>query len=144
METKDWIMVVDDDHGIRKVLRQFLEMGGFACTSHSRCATAMAELLDGPPHPQALVLDLHLPDVSGLELVRGLHGMGLRIPTMVISGLFDSLSPEQMSSIGCQAYLEKPFTHQQFLRAVREILDGRNQHIAAKPIMLPFPASVEE
>lgn len=118
MNENPWILVVDDDAGTRHLLCDILTSAGFKYTGVALGTTALAMLLSGRLQPRAIVLDLHLPDMSGLQLIRSLQGNGIRIPTLVISGLLEILSTEQLVRIGCQAYLEKPFSSRLFLETL--------------------------
>lgn len=59
--------------------------------------------------PDVIVLDLGLPDISGLEVLKRLHAKGLRIPTIVLTGLRDSDTRHEIHQHGVSAYFQKPF-----------------------------------
>lgn len=127
MDDASQILVVDDDSGIRRTLREVLQLAGLRYTGFSLGSTALAALLSGRLRPRAIVLDLHLPDMSGLQLIRSLQGNGIRFPTLVISGLLEIPPPDLIARIGCQAYLEKPFTVQGFLDALASLAEADRQ-----------------
>lgn len=115
-------MLIDDDWSLRQNLCQILDSSGMYATSFGDAMRALELLRIGTMRPDVLVVDVHLPIVTGLDLLRGLREEGISIPSLLISGLRMSLSREQMDGIGCRAYLEKPFGADLFLRKIHEIL----------------------
>lgn len=122
MPTIPWILVVDDDPAMCRTLSRLLKGHGFHASLFQEGHQALAQLRRGVPYPDALVVDIHIPDLSGLKIMRALTGEGVRIPTLAISGLFESLSAEQMSRLGCNDFLEKPFKSEQFMERIRLLL----------------------
>ena len=116
------VLVVDDDPVMCKTLRRLLNERGFEATSFHEGRRALMQLHRGVPYPNVLVMDLHIPDLSGLKIMRTLTGEGIRIPTLAISGLFESLSADQLARLGCHDFLEKPFKAEQFLERIGRLL----------------------
>jgi len=115
MATIPWILVVDDDPAMCKTLRRLLKGCGFQATSFQEGLQALAQLRKGVPYPDALVVDIHIPDLSGLKIMRALTGQGIHIPTL-------ALGADQLNRLGCHDFLEKPFKSEQFMERIHELL----------------------
>jgi DNA-binding response OmpR family regulator len=141
-----WILIVDDDANFCRSMLRALESRRLQATSCHRGAAALDLLREGRLLPDLLVTDAHLPDFSGLELIRALADEGIFLPTLLVSGIGASMPMEQMRRFGCHAFLEKPFPTGVFLEQVLALLrpdreDARTpgQH---PPPSTPLRASV--
>src|SRR6478735_2176551 len=78
-----WIAIVDDDPSVLKALARLLR----AHALHVRTYTSAREFLAALPEwpPDCLIVDLHMPEMTGLELQRHLTDSGIKIPTIVIT-----------------------------------------------------------
>jgi len=110
------IIIVDDDESVRRALRRLLRSVGMTVTTF---ATA-EEFLEstGQPPPGCLILDVHLPGLSGLELQKRLIAEGRCAPVVFITAYGDDPTREQALRAGAIAFLLKPFEEQPFLDAV--------------------------
>src|SRR6202451_305253 len=110
-------MVIDDDPGVRDSLGKLLRSAGFrACLFGS-----VSEFLeaDQPEGPTCLVLDVRLPDQSGLELQRELAGAKRPLPIIFITGHGDIPMSVQAMKGGAIEFLTKPFREQDLLDAIQ-------------------------
>jgi len=117
------VILVEDDEGLRLALLRLLRAFGF-----SACGYASAEgLLDDPRPPPAdcLVVDLHLPAMSGLELMTRLRRSGLRAPAVAISAHDDAGTREAVRSLGIERFLGKPFLGKTLIDTVNELIGAR-------------------
>jgi len=111
------------------LLRTILEVEGFAVETSTDGRDALARVLQRPPH--LLVLDLMMPGLDGLELLKllRLDPRGAAVPVLVVSAR--SGHQHQLESLqrGASAYLCKPFSPRELRRQVRQLLglehDGR-------------------
>src|SRR4029079_10009620 len=78
------VAVVDDDMSVRKALARLLSASSFEIQTYG-CARDLLHSLDHDPQPQCLILDLHMPQVSGLALQKYLTSRGIKIPTIIIT-----------------------------------------------------------
>jgi signal transduction histidine kinase/DNA-binding response OmpR family regulator len=115
------VLVVDDDAEVVRAVRSYLEDEGLAVLSASTAAEGASLAADR--HPDVILLDLLLPDQSGLELLQTLKRDRAteRIPVLVISIMNDSLKGLTM---GAADYLVKPVDRAAVVSSVRRLLDG--------------------
>ncbi len=112
-------MVVDDDPDLRGVIRDVLVEDGFKVTAVAD-GESLLGLLPGH-HPDLVVLDLVLPGVHGLEVLRKLQEHG-RVPTIIVSGKGAESDRIVGLELGADDYLVKPFSHRELLARVHAVL----------------------
>ena len=118
------ILVIDDDAGVRKVLRRILTSAGYTVHEAGDAFQAL-DLLDAQP-PDAALLDLKMPGMDGLGLIDNLRQRGLEIPVVVLTGHGDEFTSQQVLEAGAAAYLTKPPDRADLLLAVRgAVAQGR-------------------
>lgn len=105
------LLVVDDEPHIGLLLRPHLEQLGYRVSLAKNLAEARAALTDRASRPDALLLDLHLPDGSGLDLLRELRrGATTRtLPVMVLTAEGEERVLSEAEDLGA-ALLTKPFS----------------------------------
>lgn len=127
------VFVVDDDLRIRDALFSLLESAGFEVAVFASAA-AFVEA-EKPDAPACLVLDLELPDVSGLDLQRDLADRDAP-PIVFITGHGDVSTSVRAMKAGAVEFLTKPFGHEELLAAVHTAIEmdraarGRRSEIA--------------
>jgi FixJ family two-component response regulator len=111
------VVVVEDDRGSQKTLARVLRTGGFDAAIYA----SAEEFLASPPQSNAiaLLLDIHLGGMSGLDLQRSLRTQGSTLPVIVITAFDDARSREQAERFGCVAYLRKPCEAETILTLLR-------------------------
>lgn len=117
--TRRPVYIVDDDEAVRDSIRLLLESSGFAAQDF---ASADLFLKSETGNMGCLLLDLHMPGISGLELLRLLRSRGMRRPVIVVSGRRDPVQDAEVWAAGATALLSKPFDDQQLLDLVAEAL----------------------
>jgi FixJ family two-component response regulator len=118
MPTLDVIVaVVEDDVAMRKSIERLLQASGFDTTAFA-CGQ---EFLDSGAAStvNALVLDIHLEGMSGLELQRRLLASGSKFPVIFITAYDDEATREQALCLGCAGYLLKPFESHELTDALK-------------------------
>jgi two-component system cell cycle sensor histidine kinase/response regulator CckA len=116
------ILLVEDNHAVRRMLRQILENNDFTVIEahDGSSALSMAQLHDG--RIDLLITDIDMPGISGLDLVRQLLPVHPEAKVLLISGF----SPERVLSVSPlplgTRFLTKPFTHKDLLLQIRELL----------------------
>ncbi|WP_166350733.1 response regulator [Phytoactinopolyspora limicola] len=100
------VLVVDDDPGIRKTLDVNLRARGYVTDVAGTAEQALE--LAARHHPDLVVLDLGLPGMDGLDVVRGLRGW-TSVPIVVLSGRDTESTKVQALDLGADDYVTKPF-----------------------------------
>ena len=123
------IFVVDDDDAVRDSLKALLESVGLVVEVYGSCQ----EFLDAHAASRSgcLVLDIHLPDMSGLKLLEALEAGRIDIPAILITGCCDPTTQAGTLQAGAVALLEKPLEHQLLLETIERALRShrRPRHI---------------
>ena len=126
------VLVVEDDPLVQRALgRLFRNAGHRVEVFDSLEAFRSTEL---PEEPACLVLDLHLPDGNGLEIVDELHAAGTALSAVVITAHGDVPTTVRAMRKGAVELIEKPFENRQVLAAVAEGLDrdARNRAVRGR------------
>jgi len=112
------VFVVDDDEHVRNALCRLLRSGGYTAEGYGS-ASAFLHGADLTSAPACLLLDLQLPDLSGIELQQRLEG---RVPIVFVSAHGDMNTAVQAMKAGAMDFLAKPFRDQDMLDAVANAL----------------------
>jgi FixJ family two-component response regulator len=119
METnKLLIAVVDDDAAIRKALRRLLSSADMNVATFDSGQAFLDSLANQAP--DCPILDLHMPGISGLELLQGLSRIDVLVPTIVITA-YDERAMECLAA-GAQVYLRKPVDDKVLLSAIESAI----------------------
>lgn len=113
------VLVVDDEPEIAGVLGAYLKREGFeaiACTSLAEAEDALAR-----GRPDLMLLDITLPDGSGLDILRGVEANG-HIPTIVLTARADEVDRIVGLELGADDYVTKPFSPREVIARVRAVL----------------------
>lgn len=127
--TKPLIAVVDDDRSVVKSLARMLRLAGYAVDTYGSAREFLASLPASPP--QCLVLDVHMPEMSGLELQDRLEAQGACVPVILITAHDTPQTRERAHRAGSFGLLMKPFANEALLRAIREALSRQSEDPAA-------------
>ena len=110
------VAVVDDDASVRKAIRRLLVASDLQVETFASGEEFLRSLCAHTP--DCLILDLHMPGLSGLDVQKQLTRIGLRLPVVVITAYDETESRAQCLSAGAAAYLHKPLDDQVLLDAV--------------------------
>ena len=114
------ILVVDDDPSVRESLRRSLEFNGYAVTLAHDGADALASI--GAQAPDALVIDVMMPRLDGLETTRALRSAGNDLPILVLTARDSVGDRVEGLDAGADDYLTKPFALEELLARLRALL----------------------
>jgi FixJ family two-component response regulator len=111
------VCVVDDDAAVRDSMRVLLESHGLTVRDY---ASARAFLDDGETRRSAacLLLDLHMPDMNGLELLETLRRMKVDTAAIVITGRSDTALKARAHRAGALGLLDKPVDEDELLQSI--------------------------
>lgn len=119
MDSNPHILVVDDDQEIRKLLGRYLQAQGFRVSLAEDGRSAERCLADA--RIDFVVLDLMLPDVSGLDLCRSLRARS-RVPIILLTALKEDVDRIIGLEIGADDYLGKPFNPRELVARIRAVM----------------------
>ena len=109
------VAVVDDDDGVLGSLKFLLEMTGRKVCTY---ASAGAFLEDRRTSPACLILDQHMPHMTGLQLAARLRAVGVDVPVLLITASPSSAITARATELGIEKVLEKPPREADLLRFV--------------------------
>jgi two-component system, OmpR family, KDP operon response regulator KdpE len=127
------ILVVDDEPAIRRLLRTSLGGQGFSVVEAGSGAEALQQI--GREKPDLLILDLGLPDVSGIEVIRSVR-VGSSLPIIVLSVRDDERGKVEALDLGADDYVTKPFGTEELVARIRTALRHRFQAQGAAPLFV--------
>ena len=110
------ILVVEDDDAVRNLIQTTLDAGGFAHTSETTGRGAIAAAATSAP--DVVLLDLGLPDIDGIEVVRAIRAWSL-VPIIVVSARSEDADKIGALDAGADDYLTKPFSVGELLARIR-------------------------
>jgi DNA-binding response OmpR family regulator len=115
------VLVIDDDVAMTKLLKTLLEMDGFSVTTAARASDALEHA--NAKAPDLFLLDHHLPDMDGLDLIKLLrdHPTFANIPILMMSGR--ALETEAMAA-GASAFVLKPYDTGELTGLMRRLTQG--------------------
>jgi len=134
------VLVVDDEPPIRKLLRMGLSTQGYQVLDAPNGKTAL-ELV--AQKPDLIILDLGLPDIPGLELLRMLRERNEGVPIVVLSSRGDEAAKVQALDLGADDYVTKPFGMDELLARIRAALRHQLQVQGERPIFRIGDLSVD-
>jgi FixJ family two-component response regulator len=120
------VFIIDDDAGVRDSIQDLVESVGL----HAEVFATAQEFLTGERRdgPSCLVLDVRLPDTSGLDLQQKLSRAGVVIPIIFITGHADIPMTVKAMKSGAVEFLTKPFREQDLLDVIQSAL-GRDRRV---------------
>jgi two-component system cell cycle response regulator DivK len=118
------ILIVEDNELNMKLFNDLLEANGYTTVQTGNGVEAIA--LARQHHPDLILMDIQLPEVSGLEVTRWLKDDEelKSIPVIAITAFAMKGDEERIREGGCEAYLSKPISVSKFLETVRHFLDA--------------------
>ena len=122
--TLETILVVEDEGGIRALVRKILKRQGYQVLEASNGDEALAVLADTGPKVDLLLTDVMMPGMNGVELSQRALAGNSSLKVLFVSGYTDESVLEAGQFPAGTAFLQKPFTLGSLLGKVREVLDG--------------------
>ncbi len=100
------IYIIDDDQHIRRGFGMLLKSAGFECTSYGNAEEFLEQ--SKPVATDLIILDYHLPGITGCDLLEHFLTIKLHIPVIIITAFEDKISRDCAKKYGALAYLRKP------------------------------------
>lgn len=114
------VLVVDDEFEIGKVLRAYLEREGFSVTVCQTRTAALAEF--ERVGPDFMILDITLPDGSGLDILRAAQGREPRTPAIMLTARGDEIDRVVGLELGADDYVTKPFSPREVVARIHAVM----------------------
>jgi two-component system KDP operon response regulator KdpE len=134
------VLIVDDEPPIRKLLRMGLTAHGYHVLEAPDGRSALDLIAE---KPDLVILDLGLPDVQGLDLLRAIRARNERVPIVVLSSRGDEAAKVQALDMGADDYVTKPFGTDELLARMRAALRHQLQVQGERPIFHAGGLSVD-
>ena len=114
--------MVDDERAVRESLRRALELEGYEIELAADGREALTVLGDEEPQPDAVILDVLMPGVDGLEVCRSLRKAGNHVPVLMLTARDEVENRVAGLDAGADDYVTKPFALEELLARVRALL----------------------
>jgi two-component system response regulator FixJ len=110
------VWIVDDAIAVRKSIAAVLESADIVVRDYGSAAEFLADF--APVESSCVVMDHHMPDMTGLELLLHLRKEGISVPVIVISGRGDPMLKEKAIKAGAVTLLHKPFDGEELITLI--------------------------
>jgi two-component system, OmpR family, KDP operon response regulator KdpE len=134
------VLVIDDEPPIRKLLRMGLDTQGYRVIEAADGRSALDLMRE---KPDLVILDLGLPDMQGLDLLRAVRTRDEGVPIVVLSSRSDESAKVQALDLGADDYITKPFGMDELLARIRAALRHQLQVQGERPIFRVGDLSVD-
>jgi two-component system, NtrC family, nitrogen regulation response regulator NtrX len=133
------VLVVDDEAAIRDSLHMILEYEGYRVEEAANGSQALSKVAERAP--DAVVLDIKMPEMDGLELLKALRERGYDMPVLMISGHADVATAVEATRRGAFDFFEKPLQRERVLLSLRNAveawrLQSENRNLRVEPEQL--------
>jgi len=142
MSSPEQVWVIDDDRSIRWVLEKALRQADMQVTSFENAEGVMEALTNG--EPDAVITDVRMPGMSGLELLEQLHARHPDLPVIIITAHSDLDSAVSAYQGGAFEYLPKPFGVDEAVELVRRAISHRRETTRSADSEIPGPPPTPE
>ena len=120
IQTQPLIAVLDDELQMCRALNRLLKTHGFQVAMFTRGEEMLAACESRLP--DCVLLDLHMPDINGFEILQILASRPAPVPVLVITGHDQPGNAERVRTLGAVDYLLKPLNETQLLTAIRKVM----------------------
>ena len=120
------IWIVDDDEEMLRAIRLMLSVMDCEAVTYLKARSAAQALLDGD-HPDLMILDINMPEVTGLDLLEFIrrHPATKFLPVVMLSTESSDVMIDRARQLGADAYVSKPVTIEELERAIDEAFEKR-------------------
>ncbi len=115
-----FVCVVDDHEAVRDSTQLLLGIYGYQVRAYAGARDFLAEF--DAAHTGCLILDIHMPEMTGVELLALLRARGITTPTIIVSGQTDAVVGETLTRSGAFAILSKPVNEDELMGFVKKAL----------------------
>ncbi len=132
LQGSETVLLVEDETGVREVMRRILQRHGYTVISVEDAAAALDAVKQYPGHVHVLVTDVVMPGQQGPDLARELATLKPELAVLYVSGYADRLEDVLATSVPSAGILHKPFSPEALVRAVRRVVDDRPPRAASQ------------
>jgi PAS domain S-box-containing protein len=125
------VLLVDDEAEVARLISEFLTLKGLDVSLHTDSEAALTEFEANPESFSAIVTDLTMPKVSGLELIERVRRRNKDIPVVICSGNNDLLSQERIDRLGISSIYQKPVSFRKLVDDVANMIHQQRKGQAA-------------
>ena len=129
---KTRVLVIDDEPPLRRLLRTSLSAEGYDVLEAGDAAAALAQIAGAKP--DIAILDLGLPDLDGLDVIRAVRASGSKMPVIVLSSRSGERVKVEALDLGADDYVTKPFGIAELVARIRTALRHRFQVQGSEPV----------
>ena len=129
--TLEHILVVEDDRAVREAVERALTYEGYEVTTARDGAEALSAVLNDPP--EAIVLDVMMPHVNGLEACRRIRASGDTTPILILTARHEVSDRVEGLDAGADDYMVKPFALEELLARLRALLRRSSRQMNRSP-----------
>jgi DNA-binding response OmpR family regulator len=121
------IVIVEDEPEAAEIYAEMMRISGYEVVKFFGGSTAVAEIAD--QKPSAVILDLMMPDVSGFDVLEYMKTEPnlSNIPVIIVSAKTLPADVDQGLQAGASVYLTKPVAYSELIRAIDEVLSGKDK-----------------
>ena len=121
-ERRRKVLVIDDDELVRETIRLALKHEGFDAVTAE--APVMGDVVARQTKPDLILLDLYMPEMNGLDLLRKLKADGATkdIPVVVFTGSSETIDVMSAIQSGAREYIAKPIDGRRLMEKIRQVL----------------------
>jgi PAS domain S-box-containing protein len=119
------ILVVDDEEAVRSVTKRILESNGYRTLVATRGTEAVACYIEKGSEISAVLTDLHMPDMGGVEAISVLRQLNPNVRIIVATGAGSALGAPPADEMDVQAYIKKPFDLAHLLNTLQQVLQQK-------------------
>lgn len=130
MMNKGTILVIEDDKAIQNLIGTTLEIFDYEYLVASNAKDGILKI--SSYNPDVIILDLGLPDIDGLEVIKKIRSFSL-VPIIVVSARIDNQDKISALDLGADDYLTKPFNTEELLARVRVAIRHKQQTTQQEP-----------
>lgn len=115
------VLIIDDDEGIRQLFQDIIMLLDFVPVTAANGVSALQHIKS--THIDMVILDMRIPDMSGLEIFKAIRQFNSSVPIVLTSGFGMDKSVQEALSMGALLCLEKPFDVLRAMNTLREIVE---------------------
>lgn len=121
------ILVIEDSLHIRKLVRDILVTNGYMIIEAEDGLQGLQ--LAAAESPDCILLDLIMPGISGLNVLKELHEGKSKIPVIIVTSHLQDSVHKQCIDFGAAAFINKPFSKNELLNSVKKVLGSKEESI---------------